>query len=106
MKQVLDFITAAAPFIVCGLMIAIIAVAFAVSKVDKESTEMKESKRRSNSYFTVGLLWYACTLISFLGTDSSSYVTYLCLGSMFLCLGAAELNKQKKEVQEDNEKEQ
>ena len=55
---------------------------------------MKNKKTLSIIYYIVAILSYIVALVSFLrGNDNSNVVIWICIGSTFLCLGAADSKK-------------
>lgn len=89
-----DFLTTAYPWIVTGLTIAILAATVARNKSMRKGC--------STSYFSVALLWYSlCIFKSLTLGNFSSGIISMCIGSMFLCLGAACTNYQEKEKEKD-----
>lgn len=86
-----DFITSAWPWIAIGLAMAILAayVLNAKKKGKKQKT--------STAWFVVSLLNYSVAIMTVLseGSFTSNAITWACLGSMFLCLGAVYLHKEK-----------
>lgn len=95
-----DFITSAWPWIVLGLSMAILAayVLNAKKKGKKQKT--------STAWFVVSLLAYSVAIMYYLsdGSFTSNAITWACLGSMYLCLGAASLHKEKNDDSVDKEK--
>lgn len=85
-----DFITSAWPWIAIGLAMAILAayVLNAKKKGKKQKT--------STAWFVVSLLNYSVAITTVLseGSFTSNAITWACLGSMFLCLGAVYLHKE------------
>ncbi len=55
-------------------------------------------------YFLASAALYAVAIIKMFTVDFSSGVIWFCLGSAFLCLGAAMLNQNKKESNKAEEK--
>ena len=95
-----DFITSAWPWIALGLAMAILAayVLNAKKKGKKQKT--------STAWLAVSLLTYSVAIMTYLskGSLTSSAITWGCLGSMNLCLGATYLHKEKNEEKEDDNK--
>ncbi len=57
---------------------------------------MKNEKNPSTLYFIVAALFYGVSAISFAnGNQTSMAVVWLCLGSLFLCLGSSQANKER-----------
>ncbi|MBR6690621.1 MAG: hypothetical protein IKL65_04760 [Bacilli bacterium] len=62
---------------------------------------MKKNEDKTNktvyilNYFTA-VCFYIVSIINFINKENSMGVFYLCLGSMFMCLGSVRLNKSKK----------
>ena len=62
---------------------------------------MKKNEDKANktvsilNYFTA-VCFYIVSTINFINKENSMSVFYLCLGSMFMCLGSVWLNKSKK----------
>lgn len=88
MKEIMDFIGAAAPYVACGLMVAILAAM--VWNKKNRSSEEGEAKCKIEPYALVGLIWYIVALLTALSNDGSGFTTYLCIGTMFLTLGIVE----------------
>ncbi len=60
---------------------------------------MKKMKLTSTLYFVASVLAYIVAIIKFTGEDqTTTAITWLCIGSAMLCLGFAVLNKK-----EDNQ---
>lgn len=82
-----DFFTAALPWIVIGLTVAIFAATAARNK--------SFTKGASTSYCSLMLLWYSLGIFEWLTSgDFSSGIVSMSIGSMFLCIGAAFANKE------------
>lgn len=90
----MDFITAAMPFITCGLMVAI----FAVSNFSEKSKE--EENGKNSSYYITAMLWFLTAILTMISSDTSSYTVYLCLGAFMLCLGEADKKRKSREEKE------
>ena len=62
---------------------------------------MKKNEDKSNkivstlNYFSA-VCFYIVSIINFINKDNSMGIFYLCLGSMFICLGTVWLNKSNK----------
>lgn len=57
---------------------------------------MKNEKNPSTLYFIVAALFYGVSAISFAnGNQTSMAVVWLGLGSLFLCLGSSQANKER-----------
>lgn len=108
-----EFIMGAYPYIVIGLAIAAVASVYASkAKRDKkakaEGKESSESMRlgdwiRANGCFVAAMSMYAAGFMMWINnSDSSTPVTWLCLGSAFLCFGAADLNKKNDNASNDD----
>lgn len=106
--MIYEFFMGAYPYIIIGLSIAAIAAVYGNKvKRDKEakangkdSSEPMEMNDwlKANGCFVASVAMYAAGFMQYLGnSDSSTPVTWFCLGSAFLCLGAAGLNKQNKD---------
>lgn len=50
----------------------------------------------NNLYLICSLLWYAVAALRFFG-DGSGVGTWLCLGSLYLCLHCVAVNKRRRE---------
>lgn len=112
-----EFIMGAYPYIIIGLAIAAVAAVYG-SKVARDRAAKGNGKDsaepmqlgdwlKSNGCFVASMGMYAAGLMMYLGgnSDSSAPITWLCLGSAFLCLGALGLNKQNANPKnDDNEK--
>lgn len=96
--MVKDFIMTALPWVVLGLIVAILAV-FVLNKDKKDF-----AKKQSTAWYISSLLAYAVSILMRFDGDSSSSTTWLCIGSAFLCYGAIDLMKEKKNEEEDNKK--
>lgn len=99
-----DFFMGAYPYIIIGIVIAVVAVVYSKTKHGKRASENGEKKQpqslrewfKSNGMFSVSLSMYAVGFMMWIdNSDSSNPFTWFCLGSTFLCLGAAELHKKK-----------
>lgn len=63
---------------------------------------MKKEKKRAILYYFAAVCFYLASIMSFCGkNDRSMGVIWLCLGSAMLCFGSTELNKNKKDKDED-----
>lgn len=109
-----EFIMGAYPYIVIGLAIAAIAAVYGSKATrDREAKENgKETSSpmqlgdwlKSNGCFAASMGMYAAGFMQWLGnSDSSTPITWLCLGSAFLCLGAVGLNKQNVDTKKDED---
>lgn len=56
---------------------------------------MKNRKISKSIFFIVSALFYLVAIINFATADRSAGVYWLLLGSTFLCLGSAYINKSK-----------
>lgn len=111
--MIYDFFMGAYPYIIIGLSIAAVTAVYG-SKVKrdkeakangKDSSEPMEMNDwlKANGCFVASMAMYAAGFMQWLGnSDSSAPVTWLCLGSAFLCLGAAGLNNQNKDQKKDD----
>jgi len=90
----MDFITAAMPFITCGLMVAI----YAVSNFSEKS--MEEENGKNSSYNITAMLWFLTAIITMIGSDTANYTVYLCLGAFMLYLGEADKKRKRREEKE------
>lgn len=91
-----DFITSAWPWIALGIAMSILAAYVLNAK------KQGKKQRTSRAWLVVSMLNYSNALMSYLsdGTFSSDAVTWFCLGSMFLCIGATYLHKEKNDSEE------
>ncbi len=66
---------------------------------------MKGKKTAAILFFIASAFFYIAAIIGFF-SDGDFSVVYLCLGSAFLCIGAAQLNQDDKDTdkKEDNDK--
>lgn len=97
------------PYIIIGIVVAMVATLYSnKAKNDKHTRESGEEKKtqtlrewlKSNGMFSVSLSMYAVSFMMWMDKgDSTSPISFFCLGSAFLCLGAAGQLKKK-----DNEK--
>lgn len=94
-NMIMDFITAAMPFITCGLMVALSAV----SRLSENSGK-EEKNGRFNSYHVTAILWFMTAILTMTSSDTSSYTVYLCLGAFMLCLGEADKKRKSQEEKE------
>lgn len=98
MESIKDFVLAAFPWVMMGLAVAVLASSY----FRKKRNDKKH--RQSTAWFTASILAYLNVAMSLIGhTNSSSYTTWLCLGSAFLCFGALEFNKENKNNDNDND---
>ena len=66
---------------------------------------MKKFNFRSVGFYIAAILFYVAAIIGFTGeTQNSMSVFWLCIGSLFLCLGSTSKKKDKDET-EPEEKE-
>ena len=95
-----DFMISAWPWIAIGLAMAILATYFLNAK--------KQGKKQkiSTAWFVVSLLNYSVAIMTYLseGNFTSNVITWGCLGSAFLCIGAAQLHKEKNDSEEKENK--
>lgn len=91
-----DFITSAWPWIVLGLSMAIL-VAYVLN-----AKKQGKKQKTSTAWFVVSLLAYSVAIMYYLseGSFMDNAITWACLGSMYLCLGATYLHKEKDESEE------
>lgn len=64
---------------------------------------MQHNKKKiSTAWFVVSMLAYLTALLCYISEDScmGNAITWACLGSMFLCLGAIYLHKEKDESED------
>ncbi len=61
-------------------------------------------RKTSILYFLASAALYAAAIIKMITVDFSSGVIWFCLGSAFLCLGAAMFNQSKNETNKTEEK--
>lgn len=63
-------------------------------------------KKTSTAWFVFSLLAYSVAIMYYFsdGSFTSNAITWACLGSMYLCLGATYLHKEKDELEEKNNK--
>lgn len=54
-----------------------------------------KDKRKNSIYYVVSLVFYLVAMIQFFNDDTSLATTWIALGSVFLCLGASNQNKNK-----------
>ena len=103
-----DFFYAALPWVTCGLMVAVItAGSFSAAKIKTAGDEVKALRRRSRSFYIASALMYFTAMALYLSEDhgTSSSVTWMCIGSMFLCFGSVDTMKANaKEKEKDNTK--
>ncbi|MGN0532659.1 MAG: hypothetical protein ACI4IN_07675 [Eubacterium sp.] len=95
-----DFVMAALPWIIMGVSIAAVFVVY--NSLGKDLTKKKKT---GVGFFVMSLAMYVIAIVSHYGTESaqSSTVTWACLGSMMLCLGATFYNTK---TENGNEEEQ
>lgn len=59
---------------------------------------MKKEKREKISFvcfLTASICFYIISIMNFIGKNTSTAVTFLCLGASFLCLSFTHFNKDK-----------
>ena len=90
--MVYDFLMGALPWVLLGLAIAIIAVARNAAKKNGKKGSM------GVAWFVAAAMNYAVALLMMAdkGHMNSDFVTWFCLGSLFMSLGSIEYYKEKK----------
>ncbi|MCQ2384763.1 MAG: hypothetical protein MJZ96_07800 [Paludibacteraceae bacterium] len=96
--MVKDFVMAALPWVILGLIVAVLA-AFVLNRNKKDF-----AKKQSSAWYISSMLAYIVSIVMILDGNSSSGITWLCIGSAFLCYGSIDLMKEKKKEEEDNRK--
>lgn len=91
-----DFITSAWPWIALGLSMAILAAYVLNTK------KHGKKQKTSTAWFVVSLLAYSVAIMYYLseGSFTSNAITWGCLASTYLCLGATYLHREKGESEE------
>ena len=104
--MIMDFFYAALPWVACGLIVAICAAASFREKKHRDSDgqgddadDSKQADRRmSATFYTVAVISYVTSLLMLAGKHDNSYSSFtvwLAIGSMFMCIGAAMMNRKK-----------
>ena len=100
-----EFFMGAYPYIIIGMILAVIAAVYGTKVVrDREAKKNGNENAepmplgewfRTNGYYVSSVSMYVVGLMEWCGdNNSSSAITFFCLGSAFLCLGATmALNK-------------
>lgn len=66
--------------------------------------QMKTNKVSGTLFYVAAVLFYLAAIINFAGSDRSSGVIWLALGSAFLCLGSMYARKAKKSKNDEEKK--
>ena len=94
-----DFFFAAWPLVACALMVAFVCAGLhKAQKLREQGDEANAHRKQGTGFYIASVLMYVTSIIMLIdkGHGTSDYIVWMCLGSMFLCLGAVEMNKMRK----------
>lgn len=111
--MITDFFMNALPWVACGLMVAIICAGTYYTTRKKQSGDAPEpsdgkpekATPLSAYYYIASSIGYAAALIiMFCGNDTSHGIVWMCIASMFMCIGSAQVAKERKKKDGDGVK--
>ncbi|MBQ0158443.1 MAG: hypothetical protein KBS47_05505 [Bacteroidales bacterium] len=102
--MIYDFFSGAFPWLILGLIIALIAAGKAQEK-DTASADASQQESRLHRAQKGGKMYFVASILSYLtatmacmsdGHYTHSGLVWTCLGSLFLCLGATQARRDRK----------